>query len=49
MKRTKAKTNEIKVRVLTLGISKKSRKRLCKSDRKMINEIIRTGGYYIKY
>ena len=43
------RTNEIKVRVLTLGISKKSRKRLCKSDRKMISEITRTGYYKIRY
>lgn len=43
------RTNEIKVRVLTLGISKKSRKRLRKNDRRMINEIIRTGYYKIKY
>lgn len=36
----KHKNNEVKVKVLTLGISKKTRKRLCKSDRKMINEIM---------
>lgn len=42
------KRNEIKVRVLTLGIGKKTRKRLCKSDRKIINEIMRTGYYTIK-
>lgn len=38
----KYKNNEVKVKVLTLGISKKTRKRLCKSDHKMINEIMKT-------
>lgn len=38
----KHKNNEIRVKVLTLGISKKSRKRLCKSDRKIINEVMKT-------
>lgn len=44
----KHKNNEVKVRVLTLGISKKTRKRLCKSDRKMVNEIMRTGYFKIQ-
>lgn len=43
----KHKNNEVKVRVLTLGISKKSRKRLCKNDRKLVNEVMQTGYFKI--
>ena len=44
----KHKNNKVKVKVLTLGISKKSRKRLCKSDRKIINEIMQTGYFKLQ-
>lgn len=39
------KNNEIKIKILSFGMSKKSRKKLCKSDRKIINGIIQDGYY----
>lgn len=44
----KHKNNEVKVKVLALGISKKCRKRLCKNDRKIINEVMQTGYFKIQ-